>query len=520
MAQGKPSRVQSSAVPAGTIAEGMSSPPIVGPMPAFGEPSLAVSPGPPRRWDWDTLRNMFPETGNAPVLGEPPPLVPRTRGQKIARGITLGLETVMNPAAGAYGIYQALNEPRAHQQAVLEYQRGFPVAQEAANRQALEARLREEATQAGIGETGAQTEELGAQTKRIGIETGHEQQTGKVNFLQRVAAQVQEGKLPREAIFTQAVNEAANFPFIGVTRADILQAINETPTVTPAFTAKVGQSGIPEGVQDRQGRFYPIAFDKNGNADLSQVPNDPAARAVIQAAVGAHQQSIGETEAKEKRSLDRQFALQDQANKNAQDRAEKAYERQLGMTATGHYYKAQQAISDADSQFEEVRQLAANPNSANDKFLVFRALGSALPEGKSRMTQAEVNTISSLGGLDQRARAELGNWTAGTVFTPETRAQLVNAAKILHDQKVVKAKNDMATAQQLYGAENRLAPGAAVPAAQQAAAGTISNPATQQASRMTDEATVRQFAIDHGLSYAQALKQVEAEGYTVKKGGK
>ena len=42
----------------------------------------------------------------------------------------------------------------------------------------------------------------------------------------------------------------------------------------------------------------------------------------------------------------------------------------------------------------------------------------------------------------------------------------------------------------------------------------------QRAAKVTDEDTVREFAKAHGLSYAQALKQAEAEGYTVKKGGK
>jgi len=438
--------------PAGSFAAGVAG---AAPPPgslAAGLPGAGGAPDPMLRALSPPLSaaDFVTQYGHAPVSGAPTFEKP-SRGEKIARAIMMGLAGAVNPVAGAALLAQHFAEPRLEREQVAEYQRLLPAAQRQADVKAYEDYLNAQRTGADVV-TAQASEQRATQNEQL-MRAGE-----RAKFLTEVMTDAGKGVSTEEALLKKWGTLAEANPLMGVTAQDIRDAIRNSPPVGPKYKIVwTGPQGSIPHVQDRAGNEF----------DMKSAP-DQEARTMLQMAQEQIDSALKKQEEAEQRRQTFQFNLQAQGQAESDARQERAYQQHQQQqetvyqqhqqqTGSGKFLAAQQTINQANADYDEVSKLGSLGTGPGDMALLTKGLGAMLPEGKSRMTSAEIDMMRRMGSLSDRAVAALKNWTTGTVFAPDVRQELLAAVKTVHDAKVRKAQADAASAASLYKLENPMA---------------------------------------------------------------
>jgi hypothetical protein len=481
-----------------------------GSLPAFQPPKPPLS-----REEY--LMQRFHGQG-APIEG-PPVYVPRTGLQKAGHIASLIAESLLNPIAAPFVVANELEIPHQRAQALAEYQRGLPAAQEHANAAAYQAYLEGESEKGKAEQEGAETEEAGARVGQIGLEAGREQQTAKANALAQITADMQSGKYSPEAATAKWQRIADANPYVGLTADDIKGAVAGTKPIGPAFEVKVGANGIPEGVTrlqatptDPAGKFYPA----------NAIPRE--AQEQWNAAAGAHQQGITEERAKEQREFSNRLLEQKLGNDYERGRMQDMLGIKNFQQLESQIMTARKAINDADARWKDLSgavDLAQKGNSIEAQNALLKTLGLSVNGITRRINDTELDRFSSAGGVAQRLAGDLRNWKDGTVFPASVWQEVKEFADTEHKSKINQANADMDSARQTYGPalgnlDSLMRPaGGAAPAVGAPGAVDPAKAAAAVTSKTVDESIVRQYGAEHGVSYGAALKKFTGEGYKV-----
>jgi hypothetical protein len=275
--------------------------------------------------------------------------------------------------------------------------------------------LQQQGETSGIQHTQAETHNLQANVPLL----QHQQQ-----FLDKVRTLKESGKYQNDGdLFNALLPEAQTVP--GLTRQMIVDAINNSKALGPQFSVQADKGGRPEYVQTRSGeKVYPDAQGKFA---------DPEMQKQWESEMGSHQQSISEEEGKEKRVAG-----------YAADRQAQAFSNQ--QTAEGR--KAAQPhlndINDARNQQDMMQKLTSGKmNPASQTAAMFKMIGLEQPTGTHRIMPAEIEGVEQMGGLSDRLKQKLLNWKQGDRFSPDLIPDLMSTAKILTQNKIKTANDNL-----------------------------------------------------------------------------
>ena len=294
--------------------------------------------------------------------------------------------------------------------------------QSGALQQAYENYLKQGGQAAETGKTQAETGNLKANVPLL------QQQR---QFLDKVRTMKESGKYANDNdLFTAMLPEAQTIP--GMTRQQIVDAINSSKTLGSKYTiSRDPQTQAPIELVDRQGNHY----------SQSNLPKDPEAQQMwndaAQAAAGKEQVEEG----KEKRVAG--YAADRQASAFANQQTE-----QGRKAAT----QSVQDINDAKNQQSMMEQLTSGKmNPASQTAAMFKMIGLEQPTGTHRIMPAEIEGIEQMGGLSDRLKQKLLNWKEGDRFSPDLIPDLMSTAKILTQNKMKTANDNLESTARIYG---------------------------------------------------------------------
>lgn len=288
--------------------------------------------------------------------------------------------------------------------------------------QAFHQSLQQQSEQAGTAHTIQDTENLKQNSPAM---------ARKAQFLSTLQSDAESGKYDAQSLRARALR-MADFNHINVMPDEIDSLIQGTKPVGPKFDVKTDSQGRFDYSTDRQGNRY-VQSDIVDQKGSPKPGADPDLLKQYQSIEASHQQARGEKLADEKTVAGYAAERQGAGFQQAQTMEGR-------KTAQPHL----ETINDAQRQQEMMGQLLSGKvNPFSQTAAMFKMIGLEQPTGSHRVLPAEVEGVEQAGGLSDRLKQKLLNWKEGDRFSPDLVPDLVATAKVLTQNKIKTANDNL-----------------------------------------------------------------------------
>jgi hypothetical protein len=273
---------------------------------------------------------------------------------------------------------------------------------------------------AQIAQTGAQTGLVQAQAGNLALNP-----PGKAEFLKELQDRRRTGADDPQKLFDEFSARAA---YAHASPADVANIINTTPENAPAF--KIGPQGIREPITWHGQQWY-------GNE-----PNAPQQIKDAATAAGNVESQVHTNKLQEQSAARSNIVMSNDLQTKTKN-LETGQKNAMGSLND---------IADATNQQQMMEQLTSGKmNPASQTAAMFKMIGLEQPTGSHRILPAEVEGIEQLGGLSDRLKQKLLNWKEGDKFDPDLIPDVIQTAKILTQNKIKTANDNLQSNYETYG---------------------------------------------------------------------